>query len=401
MRFLHTSDWHLGKIIYEHSLIEDQEYFLSQLLQTIQKAKDEDKPYSGVFVSGDIYDRAVPPAEATQLFSSFLCRINQLYPDLKLFLISGNHDSAVRLNFASEILNKQNIFLCTDTKKITEPVLVQTENEKVCVYLLPFLNPLSITPENKDEKDEIFLRGQQELFEEAVKQIQTSHKKDFDGIPSVLCAHLFTLGSTASGSERSWVGTAEQVDTSIFKDFTYGAFGHIHKFQQCDSSKRCFYSGSPLAYHFDDNPETFILDVEITGNETPVVTKIPVKPLHKMQVLEGDFSKFYGAQADKEIIQKHKDDYIQVLCTDKAMPTGAFALLQENFPHILNFVPKSIVSGQGSSSIEERKRIMSGSDPVQIYRRFIKDCQGDVELDHKEEELFSTLAKKYSWEGDC
>jgi DNA repair protein SbcD/Mre11 len=124
MRFLQTGDWHLGKVFYETSLVEDQRYFLDQIVTELEQAEADTVPYDAVAVPGDIYDRAVPPPEAVTLFSNFLNRVHTKFPRLHLFFLSGNHDSSDRLSFTAELLNRQNIHICTDTRHFTEPVII-------------------------------------------------------------------------------------------------------------------------------------------------------------------------------------------------------------------------------------------------------------------------------------
>ncbi|QTQ11564.1 exonuclease subunit SbcD [Treponema parvum] len=144
MKFLQTGDWHLGKVFYGQSLTEDQAFFLEQIFGELEKAEKELKPYDALVVPGDIYDRAVPPVESVTLLSSFLSRTHEKFPDLEMFFLAGNHDSASRLSFASELLGKSNVHICTDTKHLEEPVIVGKGNEAAAVYQIPFLMPGSI-----------------------------------------------------------------------------------------------------------------------------------------------------------------------------------------------------------------------------------------------------------------
>lgn len=374
MRFLQTSDWHLGKIFHERNLIEDQNYFLNQIFEQLQKAKDEGKPYSALLVPGDIYDRAVPSQEATELLSSFIARMNSEFSDIHLFFLSGNHDSASRLSYGAKIFEKQNIHFCTDTKSLTEPVLLTDENETVAVYQIPFLSPLSIKSEDKP------LRSQQELYDAACNAISESHKKNHKEIPSVVCAHLYSIGSTKGGSERSYIGTAEQVDISVFKDFDYCALGHIHGFQYCDKKHKCVYSGSPLPYNFDDSPETFMLDVELCSSEKNLqITKVPFKALHPIIKLEGTVNQFLNERSDE--IKNYKDYFIEVTLTDEVMPLGAFNMLQNVMPNLLHLIIKSKQSSQSSGTLEERKAAIESQDPEKIFNQFLSDIYSGEELE--------------------
>lgn len=400
MRILHTSDWHLGKTFHEYFLIEDQRFVLNQILEVIKKAELEQNPFSALIVSGDIYDRAIPAAEATTLLSDFLTDLVEKFPYLHIFMISGNHDSASRLSFATSFLEKHNIHLATSTKKILEPIILEKDEQKVAFYQIPFLQPGSIKKENSDE----ILRTQEELFFEICRQIDLTHSEKYKNLPSVLNAHLFTLGSVHGFSERSNIGTAEQVDVSIFKNFTYGAFGHIHKFQVCDKQHKCYYSGSLLPYNFDDSPESGMLDVEIKSkNEIPTVKQILFTPLHKIATLEGKFSDFIDFEKNKKYLDEHKNDFLQIILTDEIEPREPFSKLKNIFPNLLVLSSKNRANSKMNFSIQKRKEAISSNDFGQIFTQFLNDVYGiqedsnqisDSELIKNEKELFEKEAKE-------
>jgi DNA repair protein SbcD/Mre11 len=385
MRILHTSDWHLGKLFHEKSLIEDQAFMLDQILETIKGATAEGRPFSALIVAGDIYDRALPPSEAGTLLNDFLERATGENPGLHIFLNAGNHDSATRLSFAAGFLKKHNIHICTDTKNFTDAVLIEENGEKVAFYQLPFLTPYSIEDdgagaERAEDGEEKSLRSQEELYSVACKKIIEAHKKNYgEGVPAVLNAHLFAAGAAVAASERTNVGAVEQADISHFKDFTYCAFGHIHKFQPCDKEKRCFYSGSLLPYNFDDSPECGVLDVEIKNpRDVPAVKRILLKPLHPIANLTGPMKDFIGSEAKKSLIQENQNNYVQVILTDAVMPSEAFITLKSVFPNLLCVTMKEENLGGKNVSIQSRKEAIDSNDPEKIFCQFMKDLYGDV-----------------------
>lgn len=403
MRFLQTGDWHLGKVFHEMPLIEEQEAFLNQIEAEIASARGTDEPYAALLVPGDIYDRAVPPAEASQLLSRFLYRMHDVFPELHLFLSAGNHDSQGRLAFAKELLESQNIHICTDTGRFTEPVVLESGAEKICVYQLPFLYPLAFSSEDGGT-----LRSQQELYEYACRRIQESHAGNCKGIPSVLCAHLFAADSETGSSERSYVGAAEAVSAGVLRGFTYAALGHIHRCQACGAEKRAYYSGSPLAYDFGDSPETFFLSVTVRGEAVPSVQKIPVRPLHRIAVLEGAFGDFYGQHADSALIEKYRGDYVKIVLTDSVIIQGAMALVRTNFPLCLTIVQKSFASENAVSSAGSRKSVIGSKNSEKIFGQFLEDAYGGADYEERlsDEEkkcvqdakkLFVTLTAGISW----
>lgn len=403
MRILHTSDWHLGKIFYGYSLIDDQEFVLRQITEELKKAENEKNPYSAFIISGDIYDRAIPPVEATELLNDFLTETSEKFPNLHIFIISGNHDGATRLSFASSFLEKHNIHIATDTKHFLEPVIIKDlkSEQKVAFYQLPFLHsgeiPASSAGMTEAESKDV-LRSQEELFSAACEQIINHHKKNYENMPLVLNAHLFTSGSHFEASERSCIGTAEQVNSSIFKDFTYGAFGHIHKFQFCDENHRCYYSGSLLPYHFDDDKKSGFLDVEIkNAQEIPIVKRVFFNPLHKIEKLEGKFENFITSGKNDEFVKNHKNDFLQITLTDEVEPKEPFFRLKKIYPNLLALSLKSKQSANINFSMENRKKAIKSNDFGQIFSQFLTDVYGEREENEiikAEKQIFEKEAKK-------
>jgi DNA repair protein SbcD/Mre11 len=428
MKFLQTGDWHLGKIFHETSLIEDQKVFLSQITDELQKAYASGSPYDALIVPGDIYDRSVPPAEAVTLLSSFLTETHTSFPDLHIFLLAGNHDSPDRLSFAARILSAQNIHICTDVSHLAEPVIVGTGKNAAAVYQIPYLHPGEIQPEKTDTggiisagsgngQQDLFadsgthiLRSQQELVTAAAECIRSAHSSNYAELPSVVCAHLFTLAARVSDSERISVGTAEQVDAGIFSPFSYTALGHLHGLQQAGKTKNIWYSGAPLAYSFDDSSDTFMLSVTIEkdgGKEKVEVGKIQVAPLHAVVRLTGPFDRFYGESADIPLIEKNAENYVEIICTDAVVPENPMPLLRRNFHNILSFKKEETAAGSGSIAIKKRREIIeseSDDKPGKLFELFIQDVYGGNipagdDFSH-EQELFLKFAAHYSWTED-
>ena len=401
MTFLQTSDWHLGKIFYEVSLIDDQRSFLTQILSELIRARTEGRPYDALIVPGDIYDRAVPPPEAVTLFSWFLSTAHAGFPDLEMFFLAGNHDSASRLSFAADLLESQHIHICTDTATFTVPVVVGAGDSAAAVYQLPYLTAGSVRPHSEREAaqnqpdlfaadTEPILRSQQQLAAAAVKQITAAHTSQYTGLPAVLCAHLFTRGALTSESEHSFAGETEQVDTSLFTPFAHTALGHLHRAQKCGSGS-VWYSGSPLAYSFGENTDTYLLRVVVSGNGSSV-EKLPGHPLHRVVCLDGSFEELYtGDPSD------YRECYMEIRCTDTAQHENALALLRTKFPLLMSFTRKEPGEGAETASVAERRKLLESSrrDSGGIFDLFMHDMYGDLPPDpivDRERALFIELA---------
>ena len=390
MKLLHTSDWHLGKLFFEHSLHEDQLYFFSQLKEELKAEEEKGQGYHALVIAGDIYDRQVAPSDSVYALGVFISELHEAFPSLHIFMTAGNHDSAERLSFLQAPLSKQNIHICSDCKNMTTPVIV----DDTAVYQLPYLTPGCVR--NKEEADlfERKLRSQQELLDEAVRQIEEAHKKNYGGMQSLLCAHLFASGADIGESERNAVGTADQIDAKTLSPFTYVALGHIHSAQK--AAKNAWYSGSPLSYSFNEKlTKKFFMRV-ILSNGKFELEKISVKPLHEVSVICDTFENALHAKKYED----YRDNYIQVLCKDTELIANPMSLLRTRFPNILSFTYAQRESSVASATLEERRKLLNKKGregKTEIFNAFLEDLYGKENLDSdsivkKEKALFQKLA---------
>ena len=396
MHFLQTSDWHLGRLLFNTSLLDDQKEILNQIISQIATASQEGNEYDALLIPGDIYDRANPPKEAMTVLSDFLTELSNKFPKLNIFILSGNHDDAKLLYFAKDFFRKANIHICTDLSDIQKPVIItssKNESEKAAIYQIPYLEAYSFAD----------LRRQQELYEKATEIIKENHK-NFDDCLSVICAHLFAIKSIVNDAERSSVGSAEEVDTTLFEDFDYTALGHIHSYQPCGKKNNIFYSGSPLKFNPDnkDKENKILLDITITKNQKPEVKKIPLIAPHKITTITGSFADYVGKYSKESLIEPYKNDYIIFICTDDVLPDSPMQNLKTVFPFIKSFRMEEREKGQNNNSAEERiarQNIIEEfeSKPENLFNKFLEDINAkiqDKELETKEEELFLQYIKK-------
>lgn len=387
MRLLHTGDLHLGKIFFEQSLIPDQQHMLNQLLQEIEAAEKQDNNFDALIIAGDIYDRAIPPPEAVALFDNFITEAKNKFPKLTIIIISGNHDSSRRLSFASRILSNQNIHIVADVDSITKPIILKGNQEtELAIYAIPFLQTGSF---GKD-----FLR-QQEMIQEAINKILFHKKNNYPNTPAMLCAHLFTKQGKPSDSERIFIGSAEQVDSSIFKDFTYVALGHLHRCQ--NPSHNIWYSGSPLAYSFDEAGEDkFFLDVTIDLQKEPSVDvkKLLVKPIRPVIRLTGNFEDFYRPKNNNI---DYKNAILEIISTDSTLIENPMARLKPIYPNLLSFRQEKINFSSNNESIKHRKELLQDNKLAteKLFASFIQDIYGYIpEYYEQEKDLFLEIASK-------
>lgn len=238
MRFLHTADWHIGKIVHEQSMLADQAYILEQLIEQV-----EEYEVDAVLMAGDLYDRSLPPKEAVSLVNQTLSRlINEL--EVPVFIIAGNHDSNERIEYLSGVAEAKQLYMEGTLKAHTRKVSLKEAD----IYMMPYADHVLI----RQALDQPEIRTIEEAVAAQVEQITSSDEFDRSRINMVMFHGYVISGSRTSleesDSERPLsIGTAEWIDQSIFDAFDYVALGHLHKGQKVGSN-RIRYSGSPLKY---------------------------------------------------------------------------------------------------------------------------------------------------------
>ena len=441
IRILHTADLHIGKVIYEHSLIEDQKKVLDQLQTLLIEEKAKNAEFSALIISGDIYDRSIPNPDAIKLFDSFLTEVKKENPDLLICLHPGNHDSAARLSYASSLLENQHIYIATNLRDTLKPLIISKKNtrgeERLALFQIPFLTIGFLHGEEGAEN----LKSQSEMLSFVIdkikNQIAIMEKEIGAKIHAILSAHVFTLGGNQSDSERSILGTAEFIDADIFSPFTYTALGHLHKCQKVFEKENAiaYYSGSPLAYSFGEG-EKFFLDItfdwdiekdkEISDSEKlntidipkldardnkldenelfemqkpkVVIQKIPVKPLRKMVQVAGRFSEFFS----ETNFDLHKEDYLEITLKDASLIENPMQLLKGKFPHLLSINQKYALSKrEGGSLLGERKEMLEKQNSFEsILKSFLEDVASSLEDDSINELMESAKSIRKEMEAE-
>jgi exonuclease SbcD len=409
VKFLHTADLHLGKVFHDYSLIEDQRYMLDALTGILS-----DPSYAALLISGDVYDRSIPSQEGVSLFSSFLVKLRAARPSLAVLILPGNHDSAARLGFGRELFSELGIHITSDPAAAFQPIMVKAGGDTCAFFLLPFLNPGSLMEERPLEEaaENLFLRegaaaeesgeplrAQGKLAELAAKKLEAARRKAVeDGAAwTVLGAHLFAKGGKESESERIFLGTAEQVDSRLFAGFDYTALGHLHRFQK--AGPNAWYSGSPLAYSFDESDqEKVFLSVELGGGETevsagerplPRVNPIPVKPLRKPRRLQGPFNFFFRDSARDPAIVEAEKDYLEISLTDETLVENPLPLLRGRFPWLMSIKQGALARILRDEALPDGARREERRSPVDDFSDFLTGVYG--EADSEKLSLFREL----------
>lgn len=302
MKFFHLSDLHLGKTVHEFSMLEDQEHILRAILE----AADLRKP-DAVLICGDVYDRSVAPSDAMTLFDNFLVELAGR--NIKVFVISGNHDSAERLAFASRLLSGSGVYIAPAYDGRVARVTLSDGYGEIDIFLLPFIRPNMVRRHFPDSKIE--------TWSDAVRAALSGVVLT-PGRRSVLLAHQFVTGGETSESEEFAVGGADNVDAAVFQGFDYVALGHLHKAQHLGAGT-LRYSGAPLKYSFSEaGQDKSICEVELKEKGRVHISALPLSPLRDLKVIRGTYMEltdkaFYGALAPE-------DYYKVVLTNDEDQP---------------------------------------------------------------------------------
>ncbi|MFJ8649322.1 exonuclease SbcCD subunit D [Streptomyces sp. NPDC093546] len=367
MRLLHTSDWHLGRSFHRVGLLDAQAAFLDHLVATVR-----DRDVDAVLVAGDIYDRAVPPLPAVELFDTALHRLADA--GVPTVMISGNHDSGRRLGVGAGLIGRAGIHLRTDPAGVGTPVVLADAYGDVAFYGLPYLEPALVRDEFGAKK-----AGHEAVLTAAMERVRTDLAGRPPGTRSVVLAHAFVAGGEPSDSERDiTVGGVAAVPAAVFDGVDYTALGHLHGSQTITARVR--YSGSPLAYSFSetDHRKTMWLvdlgaDGEITAAER-IDCPVP-RPLARIRGRLDDL-------LDDPALARHEQSWIEATLTDPVRPAEPMARLAERFPHTLSLVfDPDRPDDEPSASYAERLR---GRSDQQIAEDFVAHVRGGAGPDAPE-----------------
>lgn len=373
MKFIHTADWHLGKLLKEHAMTEDQEWLL---MHRFLPLVDEERP-DVILLSGDVYDRSYPPEEAVELFDRMTEEIvgKRHTP---LIVISGNHDSAERLAVASRLLSHQGLYIFGPLDRV-HPVILEDAWGKVAFVPLPYAEPARV----RVMMNQKGLSGAEDIhsYEEAEKklsEILLSALPD-SSMRKVALAHVFAAGGMPSESERPLsIGGYDRISDSVFDAYDYAALGHLHRHQRTQKqSERVQYSGSLMRYSFDEAEQHKGVIVGTIGEDGSVETDFrELAPLHQVRVLEGTFAELMSEKREAS------EDYLQVILTDELPVIDAMPKLREKYKNALG-VEQNMGYKEDSGRRDIELEHMSDQD---IFRAFVSEFR-ERELSDKEEAL--------------
>lgn len=377
MKLIHLSDLHLGKRVNEFSMLEDQQYILTEILQII----DREKP-DGVMIAGDVYDKSLPSAEAVALLDDFLVRLAKR--DLQVFLISGNHDSPERMAFGGRLMAQSGVHLAPVYDGKVSPITLTDEYGPVNLYLLPFLKPAHVRrcfPERE-------ILTYTDALAAAIEAMGVDPAQR-----NVLVTHQFVTGAARCDSEEISVGGTDNVDVSVFEPFDYVALGHIHGPQQV-GRETVRYCGTPLKYSFSEAKHQKSVTVVELGEKGAVsVRTVPLTPMRDLAELRGTYEEltfrgFYQGTS-------YPRDYVHITLTDEEDIPDAVSKLRIIYPNLmkLDYDNKRTRAGIVLEGAEDQQR-----SPLELLEEFYEKQNGQPM--GEEQCAFAKSLMERIWEED-
>lgn len=386
MRFVHLSDLHLGKRVNEFSMLEDQAYILKKILKIIE----EEKPHA-VMIAGDVYDKSIPPVEAIDLFDDFLTTLANW--NIPVFIISGNHDSAERVSFGSNLMKSSGVYFSPAYNGKIESIKLNQKNEideygPINVFLMPFLKPAIVKSFVESEEDYANIQTYTDAISYVVQKMNINKSER-----NILVAHQFVTGATRCDSEDLSVGGSDNVDVNVFDSFDYVALGHLHGPQKA-GREFVRYCGTPLKYSFSEvNHKKGVGIVEIEKKGSVIYKSVPLEPLRDMRELKGSYEELTLL---KNYENTKTDDYISITLTDENDIPQAFGKLQSIYKNLmkLNYDNQRT---RKNNNIQQLLNVENLS-PFEIISNFYNE-QNNHPMNEKQEKYMKNLIEK-NWEEE-
>ena len=369
MKFFHLSDLHIGLKLMNHDMREDQEYILSKIVETVAVEKPD-----AVVIAGDIYDKAVPSAEAVEVFDRFLVGLTEAVPDAVIMMISGNHDSAPRIDCFRKVLSHQKVYMVGQPprteEEYIEKVILEDKDGKVNFYLLPFVKPSMVKQVVGVDEN-----GNNLSYNETLHRLIGREKINSDE-RNVLVSHQFYLPSGKNAedvermdSEMRTVGNIDEVSADVLEKFDYAALGHIHKPMKV-GSELYRYCGTPLACSVSEaQQQKGIIMVEMGVKGEVKTTILPLEPLRQVKVVKGTL---------EEVLKESCKDYVTVILTDKADldVIDMQERIRLTFPNLLEIRRENQRKTDYTRTLQTEELL----DPYELCCSFLKDLDEEEKM---------------------
>lgn len=390
MKIIHTSDWHIGKIVNEYSMIDDQKYILNKLIELI-----DEENIDVLMIAGDVYDRSIPPVEAVELLNETLSKLI-IDRNVSVMIISGNHDSGERLSFGSKILEKQGLYIAGSDDKLYKKVVLRDNNQNVNFYLVPYKDPaltkkLLNNKEIRSHNDAMIAvidKIKEELNENEINilighgYVTMKREEAIEGND-----HKYEVAELeTSESERPLsIGGTDLIDGNIFKDFDYVALGHLHGRQRI-GRETMRYSGSLLKYSFSEvKQKKSVAVLDLIDKDINVELK-ELKPLRDLRIIKGNIEDLICEGRD---IEEGKEDYIQAILTDDGELMNPMEKLKSVYPNTM------LISRERKKNVSKENTLSKGEfrkkSKIDLFKNFYEIYGSGDYNDKKEAVLIDTI----------
>lgn len=390
MKIIHTSDWHIGKIVNEYSMIDDQKYILNKLIELI-----DEENIDVLMIAGDVYDRSIPPVEAVELLNETLSKLI-IDRNVSVMIISGNHDSGERLSFGSKILEKQGLYIAGSDDKLYKKVVLRDNNQNVNFYLVPYKDP-ALTKKLLNNKE---IRSHNDAMIAVIDKIKEELNENEINI---LIGHGYVTMKReeaiegndhkyeaaqlqTSESERPLsIGGTDLIDGNIFKDFDYVALGHLHGRQRI-GRETMRYSGSLLKYSFSEvKQKKSVAVLDLIDKDINVELK-ELKPLRDLRIIKGNIEDLICEGRD---IEEGKEDYIQAILTDDGELMNPMEKLKSVYPNTM------LISRERKKNVSKENTLSKGEfrkkSKIDLFKNFYEIYGSGDYNDKKEAVLIDTI----------
>jgi exonuclease SbcD len=376
LRFIHTADWHLGRLFHGGHLTDDQAHVLEQLVDLCRETKPD-----ALLVAGDVYDRAVPPPEAVGLLDDVLSRL-VLDLEVPVVMIAGNHDSPGRLHFGARLLAGRRLYVSGQFVGRCEPIIFHDAHGPVHVYPLPYAEPSTVRCTLASDA----VVDHDSAMRATVKAIRDTHPA---GVRSILVAHAFVAGASGCESERPLsVGGAGTVDAGCFAGFAYVALGHLHRPQiiSVDGVGAVRYAGSLLKYSFDEADQTkSVTVVEMDANGVCRCEAIAFSPRREVRRISGLLAELL---TPSPAVNGH-DDYLEVTLLDAGPVLDAVGRLREVYPNVAELKRIERKPDDVAAARLDHRR----ATDMELFRAFFRHVTAK-DLDQPQEAAFAGVVEE-------
>ncbi|MBQ1522361.1 MAG: exonuclease SbcCD subunit D [Erysipelotrichaceae bacterium] len=369
MKVMHTSDLHIGRVLMEESLLEDQQHILDEIIRAAREEKVE-----VLMISGDIYDKSIPSAEAVRLFNDFLVKLSEL--DCEVLMIRGNHDSADRLNFGSQLFDRLNIHIVSEYNGH----ITKFSKGNADFYMLPFIKPFHLKG-YLSEEEYAAVRNSSDMMKAVLERETIDENRT-----NILMMHRFVkagekLPELSDSESQLSVGTLDPVDSSLLDQFDYVALGHIHK-PQIIKRDTVRYCGTPMKYSFSEANN--VNGVVIFDTDTGEIKTVELKPLREMRNIKVTY--------EEAMNLPDSNDLLRIELQDEPLISSPLDNLKRKFPNLLSLVPLRHQQ-QSKGIFAHRTEISSQDTPETLFAEFFEMQEGR-KLNENEEKYFRSIIEE-------